>query len=88
MYCFPRYRSSAKWDAHCLNKPRLSQEESLRLSKTYMGGVGGPAGPLTVIVSDGFPGGAGSDFARKIVSLHERTAGRAVRPPEGGVYAD
>ena len=42
-----------------VKEKRLSQRESRRLSKIFLGGVGGPAGPLTVIVSGGFAAGAG-----------------------------
>ena len=52
-----------------------------------MGGVGGTAVPLTLIVSAGFPGGAGYDFACKIISLHGGTAVRdACSPDSYGVH--
>ena len=39
--------------------------EGFLLLRICLGGVGGPAGPLTVIVSAGFPGGAGSFLLAK-----------------------
>ena len=45
------------------------------VEKNSLEGVGGPAGPLTVIVSAGFPGGAGRFRPCRKHSLREGTAG-------------
>ena len=80
-----RTSSTPRFTQHCQNEKFTALDATFltRISiKIALGGVGGPAGPLTGFVSTGFAGRAGRFRLCRKLSLHGGTAVRAACSPD------